>query len=716
MSFARILQQFHHGEMSRPELDAAVDELLTDTPQDLNAMVADMEQVSRALQVDPEIVRHVRRRITTITGHRIESPDDGRTRLSNVRTGAIEQSSKAGAEEFGGTSEVIPMRTLQPGDTLGGRFRLERSIGRGGMSQVYLAEDQAAYGNPLVAVKVLSESFSSHPDALITLKRETAKAQQLAHPNIVNVRDFGIDGPYVYMWMEYLDGGSLHDELARNGGRGLKPTDAYSILKGACAALDYAHQHRIVHADLKPDNFMLTRHADTGVLQAKVIDFGIARPARDVNKDAGDRTIYDPGKLQALTLPYASPEMLEGKDPDPRDDVYALGCIAYEVYTGKHPFDRISAEYAMARQLTVNAHPALNNQQLSAIRRALAFERNQRTASAKQFLEEFSHRKQTLSRTTLTRIAWSAATVLAALGAWSLYIYFDPFHVDPYAPGTTFKDCPACPSMVVIPSGRFRQGTQQGQSGFFSNERPIRMVSLANPFAVSTTEVTVAEYRVFAEAESRESGPCMTYARGGWVDRPDRSWMDPGFDQTDNHPVTCVSWNDANAYAEWLTQQSGIPYRLPSASEWEYAASAVHTIKANENYSSSSICTIANVADESASERFPAWKSSDCNDGVVFTAPVSSFDVNEFGLYDTLGNVFEWVLDCWNASYNDAPTDGTAWLRGDCSERELRGGSWFTQPDLVYFAFRNRLPSNTRTSSVGFRVVREVPSPEFGSQ
>ena len=119
-------------------------------------------------------------------------------------------------------------------------------------------------------------------------------------------------------------------------------------------------------------------------------------------------------------------------------------------------------------------------------------------------------------------------------------------------------------------------------------------------------------------------------------------------------------------------------------------------------------CTAANVADEAAAQRFPGWKVHGCSDGYVFTAPVGVFGANAFGLSDLFGNVFEWTQDCWHDSYDGAPTDGSAWTTGDCTQREMRGGSWFTTPAFVRAAYRNHFDASNRSNSVGFRLVREL--------
>jgi sulfatase modifying factor 1 len=277
------------------------------------------------------------------------------------------------------------------------------------------------------------------------------------------------------------------------------------------------------------------------------------------------------------------------------------------------------------------------------------------------------------------------------------------------APGTAIRDCPTCPSMVVLPAGRILQGASRTDSVSTAFEMPPHWVVIGRPLGMSANVVTVDEFQQFIAATGRDMQGCETYD-GQWKSRPESSWKSPGFSQTGTHPVTCVSWNDAKAYAQWLSTQTGHQYRLPSASEWEYAArsggEAVQPWSAN----GSAACANANVADASAAQRYPGWTVFACNDGYVYTAPVGSFKTNLFGLNDMLGNVFQWTEDCWHADYVGAPIDGSARSDGDCSEHELRGGSWFSTPAYVRANYRNHFAKDYRTSSVGIRLVRDIES------
>jgi formylglycine-generating enzyme len=271
--------------------------------------------------------------------------------------------------------------------------------------------------------------------------------------------------------------------------------------------------------------------------------------------------------------------------------------------------------------------------------------------------------------------------------------------------GAVLKDCPECPSLTVLPAGHFEQGAANGTGSF---EKPVHAVAIAYPFAMSTNAVTVDEFRAFVAATGRNMQGCDIY-EGDWRHKADSSWEKPGFAQTGTHPVTCASWNDAAAYAAWLSAKTGHHYRLPSASEWEYAArSGAAAVLPWAD--AASACSGANVADQSAARRFPGWSVFACDDGYVFTAPVGTFKSNTFGLNDMLGNVFQWTEDCWRPDYAGAPVNGSARTDGDCSERELRGGSWFSTPAYVRADYRNHFAADYRTSSAGIRLVRDIDS------
>jgi len=298
------------------------------------------------------------------------------------------------------------------------RFKLEKVLGVGGMGVVYKAIDlrkiEAKDRNPYVAIKVLNDDFKNHPDSLIALQREARKSQSIAHPNIVNVHDFDRDGDIVFMTMEFLDGLPLDKVVKQYQYIGLPMNQAWVVLRGICEALIYAHQENIVHSDFKPGNIFMT---SKGI--AKVFDFGISRAVSvsDLKQDSGEKTLFDAGTLGALTPAYASLEMLEGESPDISDDVYALGCVAYEIFSGEHPFAKLAADKAQAKKLKPKRIQELSNKQWSALKKALAFRRKDRLSSVEDFYQQMFSDKNS-GKIISTSISAVLLLALASVGSY----------------------------------------------------------------------------------------------------------------------------------------------------------------------------------------------------------------------------------------------------------------------------------------------------------
>jgi serine/threonine protein kinase len=275
--------------------------------------------------------------------------------------------------------------------TLKGRFILDTVIAKGGMGIVYKARDlrkiEAMDDDPYVAIKLLKPGNCSIKKDFIHLQRETRKTQMLSHPNIVNVHDFDRDGDIFMMTMEYLQGEALSEKLGKDKAH-LPRKEALHIIKSIGQALIYAHSKNIIHCDLKPANIFLT--TDNII---KVLDFGIAR-AFQVNKMLAVNETLNHGSQLALTPTYASCEMLAGKTPEPRDDVYALACIAYELLTGKHPFNRKTCTQANEQGLLPVPIEGLSRNQWKALSRGLSAKREDRPDSIRTFIQDIVPTRQ----------------------------------------------------------------------------------------------------------------------------------------------------------------------------------------------------------------------------------------------------------------------------------------------------------------------------------
>ncbi len=285
------------------------------------------------------------------------------------------------------------------------------------------------------------------------------------------------------------------------------------------------------------------------------------------------------------------------------------------------------------------------------------------------------------------------ALLVAAVGFWSFEFSPDrrPSSV-PAIDGSVGKDapaipasppdadsaCPTCPQMVRVPAGEFMMGAPAADDAAEGDERPQHRVTIALPFAVGANEVTFEQWNACVEG-----GGCNGYS-------PDHEGWGRG-----RRPVINVAWEDAQAYVAWLSARTGQRYRLLTEAEWEYVTRAGTTTRywwgddVGRNRANCQECG-------------SRWDDSE-------TAPVGSFPANAFGLHDSLGNVWEWVEDCYNPNYRAAPTDGGAWLGGkDCTRRVLRGGSWDNTPLIIRVTERIGGEAKARSNNVGFRVAKDL--------
>jgi formylglycine-generating enzyme required for sulfatase activity len=285
-----------------------------------------------------------------------------------------------------------------------------------------------------------------------------------------------------------------------------------------------------------------------------------------------------------------------------------------------------------------------------------------------------------------------------------------------------FRDCRDCPVMVSIPPGTFTMGVAPGEEereNLSPDQRgrsvPPTRITITRGFALGKFPVTRAEFLAFAQTTNRAQGlSCWGLApqpdgSGRWQERQRLTWSMPGFGQTPQDPIVCVSWADAVAYADWLSRRTGQRYRLPSEAEWEFAARAGTTGPRYWTEDAAATCTRANVRDHAMAAFYNAPHDATffpCSDGFVHTARVGAFPPNAFGLHDMLGNVWQWTQDCWNQTLQGQPRLGTARESGDCLIRVARGGSWSNDPRLLRVGYRNSGPATARSSNTGFRVAR----------
>lgn len=275
------------------------------------------------------------------------------------------------------------------------------------------------------------------------------------------------------------------------------------------------------------------------------------------------------------------------------------------------------------------------------------------------------------------------------------------------------------PELVVIPLGSFRMGSPDDEPDRKSNEGPQRKVTIDRGFAMARNETTVAEFRSFVRASgytpsSLRLGTSTVYDEksGSMADKRGVTWEDDhaGSRAAGNLPVVHVSWTDAQAYADWVARETGKRYRLPSEAEFEYVLRAGSQARYpwGDGNPNRVVGNLTGDKDRSASRRNWVNAFPDYNDGHWGPAPVRTFEPNRWGVYDIIGNVSEWVEDCWHENYQRAPATGSAWVNPGCSSRVLRGASWASAPDQVRVAFRLTAGVSTTNPRLGFRVVRDL--------
>lgn len=318
---------------------------------------------------------------------------------------------------------------------------------------------------------------------------------------------------------------------------------------------------------------------------------------------------------------------------------------------------------------------------------------------------------------------WTAPLVRAALLVATGLAASPVFAAPAPAPGR--RDCRDCPRMRVLGGGTFVIGSPDDEPGRHRNEGPQRTLSIA-AVAVGETEVTVGQFAAFVKATARRMpAGCDTHGDGkdgNWDRSPSASWRSPGFAQTDEHPVVCITWQDAHDYAAWLAARTGKPYRLPYEAEWEYAVRAGTTTAFYWGTAETQSCAYANGGDRSLLQALPAWAEAlaqaqkdgeagahiiECTDGAGFTRPVAQLRANAFGLHDMTGNAWELVEDCYTTgAYEALSPDGRPAATDACNAHRARGGSWDDYGiDLRSARRTSPLPLDSRRNDTGFRVA-----------
>ena len=590
---------------------------------------------------------------------------------------------------------------MQSGTTLKNRYKIIKSLGSGGFGDTYLAEDSDLPGNPKCVVKHLSPK-SSDPTVLYYARRLFEREAETLYklgsdsdqiPRLLahfrEVREF-------YLVQEYIEGQDISWELTP--GKKLSESDTIALLKGILEALVVAHENNIIHRDIKPQNLM-RRRLDNKVI---LIDFGAV-------KEISTLTVTQQGAT-TLTVAVGTPGYIPSEQSNGRpklsSDIYAVGMVGIKALTGKDPqnlpTDPNTGNIIWQNEAQVSNHLA------NVLDNMVRDHFSERYKNAMEALEALNIKSPGIFK--LGNKSRRGILILAGLAGSGFVgaLLNERFKSStppprPKIPVQIFTTVRVNPrgeiisrtqaqaevitenigngvslEMVKIPGGRFIMGSPETEAGRLSREGPQHSVDVPE-FFMGKYVVTQAQWQaVMGNNPSRFKGA--------------------------SRPVEGVSWNDATAFCQKLSQITGKKYSLPSESQWEYACRAGTT---TPFYFGETITSELVNYDGSSTY-------ADAPKGIYReeTTNVGIFPPNAFGLYDMHGNVYEWCQDVWHDDYNGAPTDGSAWeTGGDSSRRVLRGGSWYSLPWWCRSANRIIfLSDETDYIVIGFRLVSFPPS------
>jgi serine/threonine protein kinase len=607
-------------------------------------------------------------------------------------------------------------------------YEILEKIGVGGMATIYKAM-QTKLGR-IVVLKFMDPALNEDKSFRDRFLREAKISAQLSHQNIVQIYDVVATEEFSYLSMEYVEGGDLFERLKTN--IDLKTTK--QLVNDMCAALDFAHGRNIVHRDVKSQNILIGRSENF-----LLADFGVAK-ATDF---ATQLTVA--GSMVGSPK-YMSPEQVRGEEVDGRSDYYSFAVVLFEVLTGDVPFRADSLVALVMKQVNeaIPNLPIKESHFQPFFNKALAKKPADRFQNGREFLTAFINCCDSKDENTVLfsqndldqnnkpilsplqnfapdpeqssldatvklerkkpHLIWGVSSVVVVILVSYLAVYFysninnssqkntvnntskesivvkPPLEIRNKAVDNTQQAIPAKEnslaqqgkllrsiesSMIQIDGGTFKMGEKR--SGM-SDARPVHDVYVSS-FWLSRSELTQHQYNMYLllQGDTAQSG-------------------------NSEFPVTNISWLDVQKFMNWLKKASGKSYRLPTESEWEYAAKA----KIDTTYSWGN-----GIGNDKANCR-------ECFSPKQPPKPmaVRSFDANQHGLYDIHGNVWEWVQDCYVANYKSTPTDGTAYEFDDCSRRVVRGGAFNSSAKELMPSYRNAAKATHSSATIGIRLAR----------
>ncbi len=597
-----------------------------------------------------------------------------------------------------------------------GQYEVEHLIARGGMGEVYAAR-HTRLDRP-VALKVLRSFRQDDPVSSNRFLDEMHAVGQLQNPNLVQAFDAWEDDGQLYIVFERLSGRTLQQIVNEEGV--LKPKEAVAVLLAVCNALEYAHAKGFVHRDVKPANIMRTASGEI-----KLLDLGLAyfTGHQGNTKTASASTVGTPG--------YMSPEQQASPDQvDARTDIYSLGCVLSFLLTGKVPGKTPDELHQQSAPLT------------TVWNRMLAADPERRYPSIVELRADLTRLKSQLDTTASpARSRWKflwLALFVAMIGvgfSFRAEILLrlrnqeslddripDPEQIDSTA-GHQINQISELPtpvpdslianrvnlkpiqdsigiSLIELPAEEFVMGGSPDDPLAGPTEFPQRSVLILKPFCIGQYEVTVGQFRKFVAAtgyataaESNGEGGWRANGGKSWGEKsPDVIWSAPGYATSDDHPVSVVTYADAEAFCQWLSKSERQKYRLPTEAEWEYACRAGTTTP--RSY---------------PPDLMPDYCWFRSNIPTAEARPVGRRLPNPWGLYDMNGNVREWCLDWYSATAYQVQfaSQPSGPLTGD--KRVIRGGCFMDLDAFLRSSHRGFLDPHESINNQGFRVVRELP-------
>ena len=612
---------------------------------------------------------------------------------------------------------------LQSGTYLqGDKYRIIKTLGNGGFGITYLAEHELAGRNVCIKEFFPKEYYNRDDDSRnVSLGsngsaeimgrfkekfiKEAKTIARLDHPNIIHIHDVFVENNTAYYVMEYIEGESLGDVVRRCGP--LAEKDAVEYIRAVASALDYIHQRRIMHLDIKPANVMLRKEDNRAIL----IDFGLSK-----QYDAeGNQTSSTPLGISAGYAPMEQYKQGGVQEFSPETDIYSLGAALYYLVTGNVP-----PQAAVIVDSGIPALPAhLSSGVRNAIERSMEVQRRRRPHSVKEFLalldgdgeatilppqqpltppsedtiitppvkeqpkvepRKAEQPKPTPTPTTpkkRSKLWLWLLLLLIAVGGFVGYMMSGGDEPEPtnYPELTNYTDYTETAygvdmSMVWVEGGSFDMGSNSG----YDDERPVHRVTLAG-YWIGATEVTQAQWESVMGTDIRQ--------------QRDKAGYSSLYGEGSNYPMYYVNYDEAKEFCRRLSERTGRTYTLPTEAQWEYAARGGRD-GVRDNYTYSGSNSIGSVA----------WYDGNSGNS---TNPVGRKSPNQLGLYDMSGNLWEWCLDYYGSYSSSSQTNPTGPSSGDY--QVLRGGSWLNGGSRCRVPYRDYYNPSYRYYGLGFRVV-----------